>query len=89
MIFADIKPFSYVSLTLVVLYAAYVLLRKPVCIFRYFAFWFAVYANIIGCAINEFANIYLTELVCNTYYAGSLPLLACLLYTSYLPWIVL
>lgn len=66
---------SAVSFFTMVYFAIRTLYSRPDIIINYFPFWFAVYANIAGCAVAEFTQMYLSELQVDAAYVGSLPLL--------------
>lgn len=66
---------SAISIISFAAYLVFILWNKGELIIKYFAFIFAVIANIAGCAIIEFAEISLPELGTTSYFSGSLPLL--------------
>lgn len=51
------------------------LANRPQLIVKYLPFFFAVVANVLGCAVCELSPLYLEELGLVSFYAGSLPLL--------------
>lgn len=66
---------SAVSFAVMLYFGIHVLLSRPDIVINYFPFWFAVYANVAGCAVVEFTQMYLSELRVDANYIGSLPLL--------------
>ena len=66
---------SAVSFFAMLYFAIRILYSRPDIIINYFPFWFAFYANIAGCAVAEFTQMYLSELQVDAAYVGSLPLL--------------
>lgn len=69
------KAASAVSLVVFLGGLGAALIKNPNIIPRGLAIMFALVANIIGVAVVEFQNVYLGELRCYSYFAGSLPLI--------------
>jgi len=67
---------SWLSLVVSVAFFVGVLFLEPSFYIGFLAVAFAVAANIAGCAMCELMPQYLPELVCDSYFVGSLPLLA-------------
>lgn len=63
------------SLGLFAVYCIYVLMIRPASLLKYFALYFAIVANIVGCASVEYVPAYLGELKVFSQYIGALPLL--------------
>ena len=62
----------------IILFSVYIIEKvfcQPHELLKYFPFYFAVIANIAGCAVCEYVDIYLTELLVYSGFSGSLPLL--------------
>jgi len=66
---------GYASLVLFAIYLIEVLVNSPHQIIKYLPFYFAVCINIVGCAVCEYSDTYLTELQIKTSFVGSLPIL--------------
>ena len=74
-IISPIKSASVLSLILFIAYNIHLTINEPQIVFKYIFFFFGVAANIIGCAICEFTNVYVAEVETYAHYVGSLPLL--------------
>lgn len=72
---SDYEVSSILSIIVFSGYLLYIAFTKPKHILKYLAFFFAVIANILGCAICEFSDVFLSEIVTYSGYVGSLPLL--------------
>ena len=74
-IMAEYLLASYASLIAVAAFFVALVLKRGEFFVKYFAFVFAIGANILGCAIIETQEISLPELDTFSSFAGSLPLL--------------
>lgn len=66
---------SALSLIAFFVYCVFILWSKGEMLIKYFAFIFAVVANIAGCVVVEFSELSLAELATVSHFSGSLPLL--------------
>lgn len=73
--FSDYKIASYVSFAIYIAYIVVIILNSPRVIFKYLYFFFMMVANVLGCFICEFGDLYLIEIETNTHYVGALPVL--------------
>ena len=66
---------SYVSIGIFITYILGVVLKSPRVVLKYLYFFFMMVANVLGCFICEFGNIFLIEIESYTHYVGALPTL--------------
>ena len=66
---------SYVSIAIYVTYILGIVLKSPRVVLKYLYFFFMMIANVLGCFICEFGNIFLIEIETYTHYVGALPVL--------------
>lgn len=71
----DSKLSGVISVAVVAIYAVYAIRKQRDYFFLYAALLFAVFANIIGCAVAEYFPVYLSEIRAYSSFCGSLPLL--------------
>lgn len=71
----EIRAMGVLSILLFISYILFELIHAPHRVFKYMPFYFGSVANIAGCAVCEYWNLFLSELSTTSGYAGSLPLL--------------
>lgn len=75
-LFSNIKVFSYIALCLFILYWLYLYHFNKTYFVKYFSFIFSAVGTVFGTVIIElFSELYLFELICQSHFSGSLPLL--------------